>query len=232
MHAQKGRQPRAGADKHRFKSHFEQFIDGQRLADDHIRLHVHAQFREVFDLLANDFLRQAELRDSVDQHAAGGVERLKDGHGVPFLRQIPRAGQPRGTGTDDGDLVSVRGGALGRLNAVEVVPIGDEPLKATDPDRFALQPADAFRLALRFLRADPSADGGQGGGAADDLVGALEVALLDLFDERRNLHVDRTTGHAGHIFTVQAAQRFVDGGRFVVAGRDFQKVVGAHLRRL
>ena len=46
----------------------------------------------------------------------------------------------------------VRGGTLDRLIAVEVVPIGDEPLQVTDPDRLALYPANAFRFALRFLR--------------------------------------------------------------------------------
>ena len=48
-------------------------------------------------LVGDDGLGQTELGDAVDQHAAGGVQGLKDGDLIALLGQVAGAGQA-GTG--------------------------------------------------------------------------------------------------------------------------------------
>ena len=55
-----------------------QLGQGERLADDRVRLDLDAQLLQPVDLGLDDVLGQAELGDAVDEHAAGGVERLED----------------------------------------------------------------------------------------------------------------------------------------------------------
>ena len=62
--------------------------------------------------MADDLLREAELGYAVDQHAAALVERLEDRDAVARLRAVRRAGDGRGAGADDRDLLAGRGSAL------------------------------------------------------------------------------------------------------------------------
>ncbi|MPN13301.1 hypothetical protein SDC9_160622 [bioreactor metagenome] len=95
--------------------------------------------------------------------------------------------------------------------------VRDEALQPADADRFALDAAHAPFLALRLLRADTSADGGQGIGRANDVVGLQKLALNHQLNELRNADVDGATLHARLSLAVEAARRFVDGHRLVVA---------------
>ena len=143
------------------------------------------------DLRPDDALGQAELRDAVDQHAAGHVQRLEDRHLVAQLGQVDRAGQPRGAGADHGDLPA---GSRGRRRGLEVLAqrvVAHVALQPADGDRLALLADDAYRLALRFLRADAAADGRQVVLDLHRLDRGEQIALAQRLDELRDLHADR-----------------------------------------
>ena len=121
-------QPSARADEHGLKALFQQLVHREHPADDHVGLHLDAQCLQAVDLFLDDGLGQAELGDAVDQHAPGGVQRLKHGDLIALLGQIPGAGEPGGAGAHHGHLMAVGGGALGGLTGVGVVPVGYKAL--------------------------------------------------------------------------------------------------------
>ena len=123
-------------------------------------------------------------------------------------------------------------GGLWGLGAVFIVVVGNKPFQTPDADRLALDAADTFALALALLGADPSADGGEGRGKADDLVGALKIPFGDLFDEIGDLDVHRAAGDTGHIFAVKTALRLVDRHLGGIAQRHLVEVVVADVRVL
>ncbi len=136
------------------------------------------------DLGLDDVLRQAELRDAVDEHAAGGVEGLEDRDVVAELGELAGRGQAGRPGADDADRLAVRGRpACGDLVGVALGPVGDEPLEAADGDGLALLPAQADAFALALLRADPAGDAWQGVVVEERLGRAGEVALAQELDE-------------------------------------------------
>ena len=197
------RQACAGADEHSLEAILaHQLIDGNDAADDHVRFDLDAQRLQAVDFLLHDGLGKTELGDTVHQHAAGEVERFKNGDVVALLGKVARAGETAGAGADDRDLVAVGNGLCGGLLDVCVVPVGNKALEAADADRLALDAADALRFALRLLRAHTAADGRQRRGLVDDLIGALVVLLGDLLDEFGDLDLHRAAGNAGMVLAV------------------------------
>ena len=179
-----------------------ELVDGEHFADDHVRHHLDAERSEVIYLLFDDGFGKTEFGDAVDEHAARKVQRFEDGHVVAELGKIARAGEPRGTRADDGDLMPVGLRLCGSLSCVGVVPVGNEALEPADADGLALDAARALAFALRLLRAHPSADGGKGRGAGNDLIGLFEFALRDEGDKFGDGDVDGAARNAGLIFTI------------------------------
>ena len=70
---------------------------------------------------------------------------------------------------------------------------------------------DTLALALFLLRADTSADSGQGRRLFDDRSGTEHIARLQFLNETRDVDIDRTALYAGRVLTVQTPVRFVDG---------------------
>ena len=193
----------AGADEHGLEAVLaHQLVDGHDAADDHVRFDLDTEGLQTVDFLLHDGLGKSELGDAVDQHAAGEVERFKNGDIVALLGKVTRAGETAGAGTDDRDLVAVGRGLGGRFLHICIVPVGDKALEAADADGLALDAAHALRFALRLLRADAAADGGQGGGLMNDLIGALIVLFGDLLDEFGDLDLHRAAGDAGMVLAV------------------------------
>ena len=214
-------QASAGADEHGLVAHLKQLVHGQHLADDHVGLDVHAHRLEVVDLLVDDGLGQTELRNAVGQHAAGDVQRLVDGDLVAQAGQVARAGQTRGAGADDGDLMAVGCGGLGGLGGMLAVPVSDEALQTADAHGFALDAAHALGFALGLLGADAAADCRQGGLLVQDLKRALDVLVGDALDEGGDVDVHRAGGHAGLVLAVQAAAGLADGHFIGITGGHF-----------
>ena len=152
------------------------------------------------------------------------MKRLEDGDIVALLGEVARAGQAARAGADNRDLMAVRDGLGGGLLHVGVVPVGNKAFEAANADRLTLDAADALALALRLLRADAAADGGQRGGLVDDLIGALVVLLGDLLDELGDLHLHGAARDTGMILAVEAAGGFVERLLLGVAEGDLQEV--------
>ena len=201
-----------------------EFLDREHSADDGVRLNLHAERLQPVHFAADDVLGQTEFGDAVDEDAARNVQCLKDGDVIPALGKIARAGESRRTRPDDRDFVPVALRFNRRGAAVLHMPVCDEALQPADADRLTLDATRALALALRLLRADPAADRGQRGGALDDLVRLLKLPLRDERDKGGNVHRDRTARHAGLVLAVHAALGFLDGGRLVIAERDFLEI--------
>ena len=209
-----------------------QLFNRQDTTDNHIGLHLDAERLEVIDFLLHDGLRQTKLRDAVHEHAACKVQRFVNRHVVAQLCEVARAGKTRRAGTDNGNFVAVLRRGDGGNGSVCVVPVGNKTLQTADADRFALNAAHALAFALRLLRADTAADSRQGRGLRNNLIRALKVVLGDLFDEFRNMNIDRAAGNARHVLTIQAALCFVQRHFFGIAQCDLFKVLVANVRVL
>ena len=212
----------------------EQLIDGNGPADHCVGDHLHAQSLQSGHLAGHDGLGQTELGDAVDQHAAGLVEQLVNGDLVTHTGQVAGAGQSGRAGANDGHAMAVADGlfGLGDLIGVGGVPVGHEPLQTADTHALTLDAADALALALILLGADAAADGGQGVGGGDDLVGFLKLARGDPIDELGDADVHRAALHAQGLLALQAALCLVHGDLGGVAQSDFFKVLVAYQRLL
>ena len=217
----------ARADEHGLEAVVKELVHGDGLADDGVVDDLDAHLGEVLDLGGHDLFRETELGNAVDENAAALMEGLEDGHVIAHLAEVARAGQARGAGADDGDLMAVldRDGGFGLILAGHV-PVGDKALETADADAFALDAADALRLALLFLGADTAADGGQRVRGGHDLVGGLKIALADLLEEARDLDGHGAAFAAGRILAVEAAGGFLFGGFGVIAEGNLVKVAG------
>ncbi len=201
-------QPGAGSQKDGFVAVVvQQLVQGVGLADDRVQPHLDAQAAHVIDLGVDDALGQPELGDAIDQHAAGGVERFKDGDTVPEARQVAGAGQPRGAAADDGHLLSAGRRQLRRGRGVGQVPVGHVALQPPDGHRLALLAQHAQRLALGLLGADAAADGGQVVVGLEGAGRARHVALLQALDKGRDVDAHRTALDAFGPLALQAAHR-------------------------
>ena len=209
-----------------------QLIQRQHFADDHIALDVHALIFQGFDLFFHQLFGEAELGDAVDQHAAGLVESFKDRHLIAQLDEISGHGETAGAAADDGDFFAVGFRFFRRGFSPGHGVIGTEPLQTADGHRLALFASDALSFALAFLRADTAADGRQGVGIVNDLIGFIEVAFLHLGDEFGDPHIDGTAADAGLFFASHTAGSFFHRHFGGVAQSHFLKIPIAHIRSL
>src|SRR6266511_807910 len=206
----------------------EELRDGEGLADDLVRLDLHALVDELLHLAVDDLAREAEGRDAVLEHAAHHVERLVDRHVGAELHEVGGGGEAGGAGAADRDLAELLREARGR-GGLRLRVVADEALEAADADRLDLLADHALRLALRLLRADAAADRGEGVRLLDDLERAVEVADRDVLDERRDVDRHRAARHAGRLRALDAALRLAEGLLEGVAEIDLLEVPGALL---
>ena len=212
----------------------QELIDRVEAAGHRVDLDLDAELLDVLDFLLDDrILRQAELRDAVGQHAARLVQGLEDGHIVALLREVARAREAGRARADDGDFLRI-GGALDRLDLFirGELTVSDEALKAANRDGLPALREDAVLLALVLLRADAAADGWQRIRLLDGRDGTVEVALLDLADEGRDVNRDRAALAALRDLAVQAALCLGHGRILIVAKGHFLKVMGTDFRVL
>ena len=193
----------AGADEHCLEAVLEQLVNGLGLADDGVVYDLDAHGLEVVDLGRNDLLGQTELRNTVDQNAAGLVESLEDGDIVAHLAKVARAGKAGRAGADDGDTVTVIFGDLDLvLDFLIHMVVGNKALETADTDALALDTAHTLSLTLGFLWADTSTDSRKCGRLGDNMISLLKIALLDLCDKCRNIDRNRTSLHTLCVFTI------------------------------
>ena len=193
----------AGADEHGLEAVLaHQLVDGHDAADDHVRFDLDTEGLQTVDFLLHDGLGKSELGDAVDQHAAGEVERFKNGDIVALLGKVTRAGETAGAGTDDSYLFAVLLCCRCGFDTVFSCPVCNETLQFTDGDGIPLETADTFSFTLALLWADTSADCRKCGRLTDNVICLLKVSFLYLCDKCRDIDRYRTALHTLRIFTV------------------------------
>ena len=213
-----------------------QRVDRHGAAHDHVGLDPDTQPFDLGDFARHDpLLRETELGNAVDQHAARLVQRLENLHFVAHAGQVAGAGQPGRAAADDGDFMAVAGcGGLYR-GAVFEFPVADEAFEFAHGDRLALDAQDARTFALALLRADAAADRGQRTVLGDDVGSLLQPAFVQRGDKVGDADAYGAGRHAAGILTTQAARGFERGLFEVVAvadlleiGRTDRRVLFAH----
>ncbi len=173
-----------------------ELLEGDVLPDRGVEVDLHPQLLDHLDLRLEDVLGEAVFGDPHGEPAARHGQGLEDVDVVAFDRQIVRRGESRGTGADDGDLLSLllldRGDEPGLFLEVEV---GHELLQVHDVDRFIHLSPLAGRLA--GVVADPAADDGKGVVFLDELQGFLEFSRRDQGDVPLDADVGGTGRLAG-----------------------------------
>jgi len=203
-------QARPAADKYGLVAFvIHQLVDGDGPADNDIRLNGYAQTLHLFQFLGEHLLlRQTEFRDSILQHAARLVQRFKNGNAVAPLRKVARTGKTGRTGTYDSHLMPVGGRSDGTGTAVGMAPVRNEAFQFSDSHRFPLDSEDTASLALAFLRADTSADGGERRIFGNHAGRTAEISRQYLPDKFGDFDIDGAGAHAARVLAVQAAGRF------------------------
>ena len=161
------------------------------------------------------------------------MQRFEYRHIIAEFAQVARAGQARGAAADDGDLFAVVRQGLGRLHAVRHRVVRHKALQSV-----RCRPASPLMPRTHFSSHWVSCGQTLPQTAGSALVERMtSLASMNLpcnhqLDEFRNAHVDGAALHAGLILAVEAARRFVDGHRLVVALRHLFKVAVADVRIL
>ena len=136
------------------------------------------------------------------------MECLKYSYLVAKLCEIGSACKSRRTGADDCDFCPVRLGLL-HIGCLVGHIVRAEALKPAYSHRLSLDSPYAFSLALIFLRAYSSANGGKSVCKCYNLVGSLKVAFLDPGYKLRDVYSYRAAADARHVFAVKASVRFI-----------------------
>ena len=190
------------SDVERVKALVKQLLGRGDVAHDGVVLKLDAHLLETVDLALDNRLGQTELGDAVDQYAAAGEKRLEHRDVKTVAGKFARAGDARGAGAHDGDLLAVLG-PHSRLGG-KLGLIAQEALELADSHRLALLAADALALALGLLRAHAAADGGEHGLLADDIQSATVVLLANLLDELGDVDVNGAALDAERLFAIHA----------------------------
>ena len=142
----KHRETCAGTDEDCLISLFlHQFINGDRFSDNYICLNIYAERFDILDFSGNNLVfRKTEFRNSIAEHAACLMERLKNCHLISETGKIAGAGKAGRTGTDHCNLMAVLLCRSGGLYIVLLRPVSDKTLQFSDGYRIALDSADTF----------------------------------------------------------------------------------------
>ena len=221
----------AGADKYGGKTFLiQKLIDGNGFSHNHISLDFNAQRLHVFNFLLHyGFLGKTEFRNTINQHAAGLMKRLKNGHIIAHFGEISRAGKTCRSGTDYGYLFTLLFRSAFRLNAVFSGPVSHIALQLSNGNGLSLDASDALSFALALLRADAAADGRQGRRSADHLIGGLHISFFHLLNKAGNVDGYRTALYALCVFAVNASGSLFHRFFFIISQADLLKVGRSYL---
>ena len=156
------------------------------------------------------------------------MQGLKDGDLVAMLGEVAGTGEAAGTAADHRHLATGRIALALRL-ADGTVVVGHEALQGADGNRLALDTHHTRALALCLLRTYAATDGGQRRVMADGDISLVEVLLLDILYEARDVDAHGACLHAARLLALQAAVGLHQGLVLGEAEGDFVEVLGTHL---
>ena len=180
----------------------------------------------------HDVLFKFEAGNAVGQQATRPVVAVIDRHLHARTAQHIRRCQPTGSGADDADgLITFHRGDDGFHPALLPRGVGDIFLDRANGDCAVTGLLDdAIPFAETVLRADASADLGEGIGGLADLVCFLQAALRSQAQPVRDVVVQRTVRLAVGHATLAAPTCLLLGLGVCVFGIDFIEVLAARLR--
>ena len=182
--------PGTGAHKDRVVAVAQQVVDMQRTADSGRGTDAHAERAHHMAVLLHQRARQAELGDTVLQHAADLGALLKHRDGAAQLSHLNGDGNAGRTGADHGDLLAARRRGLPLLTVQ--IRCRDIVLDARKMHRRALAALDTRALALARMVAHHGADRAHGVVLEQQLARLFQTTLLEQVDDLRNRRLNRT----------------------------------------
>src|SRR5210317_175705 len=227
------RQTGTDPDVHGVKALFKKFIYRDGTPNHGVAFQLAPQTLEKVDLLGHDSFGQTELRDAVDQHAAGLVKGLIDGNVMAFDDAITGHGETRGSGADDGNFFAGRFRLRRQFpGAVFPLPVRTIAFQVADGHRFALFTKYTQALTLYFLGTDPAADCWQSIFAPQVADRRSDISFGDQVDKTGNIDTDRTALDTGRFLALQTSGRLFLSHLVGISRRYFKKISGPDLRVL
>ena len=192
-----------------------EFFDRDGLADDRICMELHAQRTQTLYLYIDYMVRQTELGNTVFEHTAYLMQRLKNVYLIPVFGGIAGKGQTRRATTHNGDFHHSIIERLCRAHSIimrlRIRIVCAETLEVSDCYcRMTHLQMDALTLALFLLRTHTTAHCRQRRTLFDDCCSSEYIARLQFLDEARDIDIHRTTLYTGRVLAVQAAMTLRD----------------------
>ena len=157
------------------------------------------------------------------------MECFVNGNIITQFAEVACAGQGRRAGTNDCHFVAVGSGnfRIGQVFLAHMI-VSDKALQTADADALAVLAADALTFALFLLRADTAADSGKAVGGGDDLISGIKITFCNFCDKLRNADLNRASGTAQRILTIQASLSLVDCHFSSISECNFIKVLSTN----
>ena len=223
---------RADADEDCSEALGEQVVNGFVFADIGVRDEFDACALELLPFFLPDFLGKFEVGDAVHEQAARRGLGLEDGHFVSALDELVGATQTGRACADDGNLFPTGSADGQEMSLVAAFVVHREDLQLPGQHRGVVFVQHARTLAERLVRADASANFGQGTGLVVQVGGVAETRLFDQPHGRGDVVVRGAGQHAGRgVRAMDTARGFHHGALGVELDDDILEVAGALLGR-
>ena len=160
----------------------------------------------VLDIVQHG-LGQAELRNTVAQNAADLILAFKNRHLITVSRHQNGDGDAGRAGAHDGYLDAVGPGRT--LDHLGGIGAGNVVFNDGEMDRCSFSAQNAVTLALLFVVADQTADGGQGIILKEHPTCLVQLVGLQQLDDFRNRCIDGTALLTLGVLAAQTAVRLV-----------------------
>ena len=220
---------RAGRDEDGVEVALE-LLERHVLADADAEDELDAEVAQPLDAVGDADLVLLEVGDAVVQQPARHRPGVVDDDAMAGPRDALGDADAGGPGADDREALARRGRSHGgRRLPVGELPLRHERLELADGDRLALLADDAMALAKPLLGAEPSTHLGQLAGLAEDVGGAVEVALFEQPEGGGDVVADGAGDQAGGGGALDAAGRLGLGGLGVEEVEDLVPVAAADL---
>ncbi len=195
-------------------------------ADLAIELELDAAVREPLDAALHDILLELEVRDAVDEQAAGAVVAVEYRDLVALQTKLLRAGEPCGPCADHGHMLRTFAPRFQRLHPAFVPGgVAQELLDRADGDgAVARLLDDAIALAEAILRTDAAADLGHVVGGLRKLVSLFQPALGGELQPVGDVVLERAVHLAEGHAALRAARGLLGGFLGGVAGIDLLEI--------
>ena len=193
---------------------------------------LYAHFNKLVHFLLNDLFGETELRNTIDQNAAGLVESFENCDFITESCQVACSCKTCGACTENCNLLAVGLRLYDLGSAVLHDIVSNKALKTADTYGIALDAADTFAFALALLRTYTAAYCGQRACLRDNIICLSKLALGNESYKVGDFNIYGATAYARLIFAVEAACSLFHSHFSCVAQSNFFKILIANQRIL